>query len=341
MTRDVYRATHASVRFLLSLRSSELNWIVAFQGDGEFQRVMTWLSYLGSEAFAYVLPFTYFVLSRRAGARLYLLFSMSSSLLGTLKMAFHSPRPYWVDPRIKAFSGSGNYGMPSGHALGASVVWPLIGRTIGTPWARALAVTMVLLVSASRVYLGVHFISDVVGAWIVAAGLVCGFDWIERRSSNWLHSIDMWWRVVGAAWATVALLAAGTAVHLLIARVADPPSWAGFSGNAHDLNGLFHSSGEFFGAAAGLILAGRWANFEVSGALWKRGLALGYALIVTRLFQELGAFMPTPHDETFRFFSEFVRGMVLNLWIVFLAPWILLKINVLHTADLRIPDSFA
>jgi len=127
---------------------------------------------------------------------------------------------------------------------------------------------------------------------------------------------------------------------LLIAGVVDPPSWAGFSSNARDLNGLFQASGEFFGAAAGLILAGRWANFKVSGSLWKRGLALGYTLIGARLFQELGAFMPTPHDETFRFFSEFVRGVVLNFWIVFLAPWVLLKMDVLHTADLRIPDSF-
>src|SRR5271165_3643313 len=271
---------------MLEIQRLELNWIAWLQGDGEFRRIMIWLSYLGSEAFAYVLPFTYFVLSRKAGVRLYLLFSMSTSLSGTLKMAFHSPRPYWVDPRIKALAGSGNYGMPSGHALGAGVVWPLVGRTIGTPWAWALALTMVLLVSASRVYLGVHFISDVAGAWIVAAGLVCGFDWIERRSSKCLHSIGTWWRVGGAAWATVALLAAGAAVHSLIAGVADPPSWAGFSGNARDLSGLFHSSGEFFGAAAGLILAGRWASFEVSGPLWKRGLALGYALIGARLIQE-------------------------------------------------------
>ena len=165
-----------ALKFVLSLQSSELNWIAGFQGDGEFRRIMIWLSYLGSEAFAYVLPFTYFVVSRRAGARLYLLFSLSSSLVGTLKMAFCLPRPYWVDPRIRALSGSSSYGMPSGHALGASVVWPLVARTIGTPWAWAPGLLIVLLVSASRVYLGAHFISDVVGAWIVAAGLVFGFD---------------------------------------------------------------------------------------------------------------------------------------------------------------------
>jgi membrane-associated phospholipid phosphatase len=326
-----------ALTFVLSLQSFELNWIAALQADGEFRRIMTYLSYLGSEAFEYVLPFTYFVLSRSAGARLYLLFSTSSSLLETLKMTFHLPRPYWLDPRIRALSESGNYGMPSGHALGASLVWPLLGRSIGTRWSWALAMTIVFLVSASRVYLGAHFISDVVGAWIVAAGLVGGFDWIEGRSRIWLHSISISWQLGCAAVGAIALIAAGTGVHLLIAGVADAPSWAKFSANARDLNGLFYSSGEFFGAAIGLILAGRWAKFDVSIPLWKRGFALGYALIGARLFQELGALMPAFPDETLRFFSKFLQGIILNFWMLFLAPWILLKINVLQTDAGRTP----
>jgi membrane-associated phospholipid phosphatase len=301
---------------------------------------MIWLSYLGAEALEYILPFTYFVLSRSAGARLYILFSTSSSLLDTLKMAFHSPRPYWIDPRIRALSGSGNYGMPSGHALGASVVWPLVGRSLGTPGAYTLALTIVFLVSASRVYLGVHFISDVVGAWIIAAGLICGFDWLERQSSNCLHSIPMWWQMVGVVLATLALLAADAIVHSLIAAVPDPKSWARFCGNARDLKNLFHSAGKFFGSAAGLILAEQWAGFEASGPLWKRCLALGYALVGARLLRETATLVATPHDETLRYLSEFVLGAALNIWTLFFAPWILLKMNVLHTAGLRTPAPF-
>jgi hypothetical protein len=53
--------------------------------------------------------------------------------------------------------------------------------------------------------------------------------------------------------------------------------------------------------------------------------------------RELSEFLPTPHDNTIQFCSEFLRGAGLNLWILFLAPRILLKANLLHGADSRLP----
>jgi membrane-associated phospholipid phosphatase len=322
---------------MVLLQSYELNWIVAFQGKGQFQLIMIWLSYLGSEAFSYALPFTYFVLSRRTGARLYLLLSISGALLDSLKTAFHAARPYWVDVRVKALSGSGSYSMPSGHVLAASLVWPLIARAIGKRWICALSLAMVLVVSASRVYLGVHFISDVVAAWIIGACLLRSFDWIERQYSKWIFSRDLLWQVGAIVLSTVVLLATGIVVRVLMAKVPDPSSWANFSRSARDLGGFFHSSGEFFGAATGIALAERWARFEAIGSLWKRGFAFGYTVIVAWLLQKCSLWLPTFDYETIRLLYEFGRGATLSLWTLLLAPWLLKKMNVLCIVDVQLP----
>jgi membrane-associated phospholipid phosphatase len=311
------------------IQAYELNWISAIQGDGGLARVMMWLSYLGWEALGFMLPFTYFVLSRAAGIRMYLLVSVADSLIGPLKLAFHSPRPCWVDPRIRGLSGWGSYGMPSGHALNAGVAWPLVGRAVGETWAWSLALLMVLLVSVSRVYLGVHFISDVVGAWITAAALISCFDWLERRSSVWLDSMATGWRLGLALWVTLALLTVGMSVQEVAGALLNPLPWPEQAGNPRDLNGLFHASGEFVGVACGGIMAGRWARFETSGAWWRRGVALGYALAGLWLLRNLDHLVPLPRTEGNRLGWELLRGAVPAWWTLFVAPWILLKTGIL------------
>ncbi len=85
-----------------------------------------------------------------------------------MKYAFHRARPVFDDPLLTLAT----YSFPSGHTAGSTVFYGvlvcyLFSRVVG--WAqRALvvlvAVCMVLLVGLSRMYLGVHYFSDVLGA---------------------------------------------------------------------------------------------------------------------------------------------------------------------------------
>jgi membrane-associated phospholipid phosphatase len=109
-----------------------------------------------------------------------------------LKQVFQRARPVWDDPLLTLTSNS----FPSGHAAGATLFYGFLAAymiwRMKNASARALAVTgcvlMILLVSFSRVYLGVHFLSDVLAAislstaWLVLS-LVAVRAVAKRRSA--------------------------------------------------------------------------------------------------------------------------------------------------------------
>jgi undecaprenyl-diphosphatase len=92
-----------------------------------------------------------------------------------LKHGFNRPRPTIIVPAVHAVSSS----FPSGHAMSAAIVYStvayLAARLHKRKWARWLVMTAALsviaMISFSRLYLGVHYPSDVL------AGLVIGFAW--------------------------------------------------------------------------------------------------------------------------------------------------------------------
>ncbi len=96
-------------------------------------------------------------------------------LNNVMKLGFARPRPHLFTWGTQAMSSS----FPSGHAMSAAVVYGtvayLAARLQRRRWARVVtflvAAVMILLICFSRLYLGVHYPSD------VAAGAVVGLAW--------------------------------------------------------------------------------------------------------------------------------------------------------------------
>ncbi len=118
--------------------------------------------------------------SRRYRSALLLLLASAGSLVlqGTMKLFFARPRP-----QLPWASVLPDYSFPSGHTMNAVVfygalaliLWSIYGRRLGL--LASLAAAMIALsVGVSRIYLGYHYLTDVVGgilaglAWLVVVG---------------------------------------------------------------------------------------------------------------------------------------------------------------------------
>ncbi|KOG29048.1 phosphatase PAP2 family protein [Streptomyces resistomycificus] len=110
---------------------------------------------------------------------------LGSLLQQAMKAAVGRPRPVWPDPVDSAHYSA----FPSGHALTATVVcglllWLLRRHGAGRVWWRtALAVTVISVVGVglTRVWLGVHWPSDVVGGWLLGAMVVALAVTVHKR----------------------------------------------------------------------------------------------------------------------------------------------------------------
>lgn len=74
------------------------------------------------------------------------------------------------------------YSFPSGHAMGsatlATAVVLLLWRTRWRWWALSGGVLFVLLVGMARIYLGVHYPSDILAGWSAAMAWVLAMHWL-------------------------------------------------------------------------------------------------------------------------------------------------------------------
>jgi undecaprenyl-diphosphatase len=94
-------------------------------------------------------------------------------LNNVLKAAFERPRPQVIEWVTQPYGGSSSF--PSGHAMSATIVYATIAYLAAhlqkRTWQRVLtwlvAATVIALISISRLYLGVHYPSDVLGGTII------------------------------------------------------------------------------------------------------------------------------------------------------------------------------
>jgi undecaprenyl-diphosphatase len=107
------------------------------------------------------------------------------ALYGVAKWTFQRPRPHV----IARLSGAGWFSFPSGHATMAPVVFGLGVLIWSAPRARSLRITLLLLAAAislliafSRIYLGVHWPSDVVGGLLLGTGWAAMWVWWWERA---------------------------------------------------------------------------------------------------------------------------------------------------------------
>lgn len=272
-----------------------------------FTALMKGVTFLGSEGFFLLaLPFIYWNVDRKRGARLALVFLISAFLNLWLKELWGQPRPFEFDAALALAKETG-HGLPSGHSQASLVFWGLAAVFFRRPLGLVLALIMPLLVGFSRVYLGVHFPTDVFAGWGIGL-LIVGADLLAAdRFDRLLAFLGGRWRLI--FFAIVALV----------------------------MNALYRPdvslSGAFLGAGMGFAWSEDKARFSVRGSLWQKLLRLLLGLSLTVIvYLGLKYIAPAPDAELYNL-ARFLRYGFVGFVVAFIAPWTFLKLKLAEAAE--------
>jgi undecaprenyl-diphosphatase len=162
-------------------------------GPPWFEEMMRDLTALGSYAFIIIVVSAavgYLLLVRKWALALLMLGAVLGGMLisNLLKMGFDRPRPD-LDHAARVFTPS----FPSGHAMLSAVTFLTLGALltrVNVDWRAKVyflivAILLTIIVGCSRIYLGVHYPSDVLAGWCVGSAwaLVCWSValWLQSR----------------------------------------------------------------------------------------------------------------------------------------------------------------
>jgi undecaprenyl-diphosphatase len=179
VAREIWEATHGETEALIQLDGKILEFFAAHR-TALLTRVFTDLTALGSVSVVIVLSLIVasllFSWGDRIGLWHLLVVLLGAGALPTvLKWIFHRPRPSVVEHLVQVQDSS----FPSGHSLGSAAVYLTLAffasrhrKKLGFEvFFLGLACMIIALVGISRMYLGVHYPTDVVG------GLCAGSAW--------------------------------------------------------------------------------------------------------------------------------------------------------------------
>jgi membrane-associated phospholipid phosphatase len=310
------------------LTSGSLDLIRALQSLGGWLVVpMKFFSFLGTEEFyMLILPLVFWCINRTIGIEMVTLLLASTGLNELAKGLLKLPRPFWIEPKL-ALSTETSFGLPSGHAQNAVVLWGYLATVLRSPW-RWLSVLLIFLISLSRLYLGVHFPGDLLVGWTLGLLVLGSFLWLKPRLSPRLATWSLGTHILAAVLVSAAVLA------LYLTAAAIP---AGEPARFGDLFNVAHAqvvdaagsvSGMILGAWIGLAVEERSVRFSTAGAFWRRALRLVIGLLVlVALRFGLKTIFP---EDTLALGLAFrtLRYALMMLWLTVAWPWLFVRLGL-------------
>jgi membrane-associated phospholipid phosphatase len=235
------------------------------------------------------------------GYRMVFAYMINGAINTVIKEGLRIPRPIG-EPGIRSLrlDTAGGYSFPSGHAQMSASFWTSVMTQVRKRWVYCAGTMLILLVSLSRLYLGVHRPVD------VAAGIALGVVWV--LISNQIYDYA---ERSGRRWIML-LLALPVAAGCLFIHTATYIKVAGVT----------------VGFAAGYLIERRYICFQASAPLWQQLVKLIIGLVVVLLIEVgLKALFPPA------LISDFLRYLLLGLWVTAGATWCFSRVKT-HRSEL-------
>lgn len=316
------------------MTNTEIAIILLLQRQDWGIPVMRLFSSLGLLEFMLLsMPFLFWCWDAKRGFRVGLMLVTSHGLNAALKVALHSPRPYWIDPAVQAWSTEPSFGMPSGHAQNAVTIWGLTAYFIHKPWAAAPVAGTCLLIGISRIYLGVHFLGDVLLGW--AAGIfllgssIKAMPLLEEK----IGKMDLKGQILLATLASSAIIA------LYLLGLASTQGWQmplSWEANALAASGgdidpfspgeAFSAAGMMVGVSSGYAILRKRGGFLADGGPSRR--LVRYILGMIGLVLIWYGLEKVVQIEAAGWILHYAKSMLAGFWVTLLAPLIFLRLGL-------------
>jgi hypothetical protein len=267
---------------------------------------------LGSDFFYMILiAVGFWVVDKRATILTAFVLVASSTSNYWLKITFKVPRPpvtNWL-PGVRV----SNYSLPSGHAQNSMALWGWLGIKIKTLWLRTLSVVLIGLIGLSRVYIGVHWLGDIVAGWFIGFLILIVLWKLEEptRSTISRHNTNLIY---------LGLVIFGLCATILT-EFLSPITIEGLETNFGPNGGLI------IGLGIGLMLEKKYVNFKITptnGEKWRIILRVLFGLVLV-FATGVGLSYMLPRNI---YWICAIQYALLTIVVIFIWPFLFKKLNL-------------
>jgi membrane-associated phospholipid phosphatase len=329
-----------------NLQQFEIAITLFLQSLGEWLTVpMKAFTYLGEEkAFLVLMPALYWCVSAVIGLRVAAMLLLSNIVNSFFKLLLHSPRPYWVNTLVKAYLNESSFGLPSGHAQHAASVWGMLAYNLQRKWITTVLIIVIVMIGISRIFLGIHFTTDVIAGWSIGFLLLIGVIAAEKPVLSWFRKLTPTMQVVSLFISSLVLIGVALLPLALFPNYRVPEIWIANAAipfpdqiiNPLDPSGAFTVAGTWFGMTAGAawLFAFR-GGLNANGPIWKRILRyLVGVLGVLSIYFGLDAIFPREADML-SYSLRFTRYALIGLWVSVFAPLLFVSLKLMDPVSLK------
>jgi undecaprenyl-diphosphatase len=254
--------------------------------------------------FIILIPIVFFGFYWKSGIRILMVLLLNWALNIFFKEVFSQPRPE-IDSSYILIIVRG-YGFPSGAAQTSLLLGCIFIRTWRKYWAWVIGLNYIIWISFSRIYLGVHYPSDIIGGFVIGLIVFSVYVWLFPIFEKKIKKNPVPF-----------LVFLGVIFPIIVFFTLD---------SSEKIRIIFLS----FSAALGLFLSWKYNLFLPHSKNWKEGLIRSFygvvsVVILFFIIKYLLSFESWKKITTLR---NMVESLMLGLWLTFLANYVYRKILI-------------
>ncbi len=161
-----------------------MEWVLSIRAEW-LTPIMKGFTFLGEEEFFLLfLPLAYWLWRKNIMGRAGMVLLFTFVLNAVIKCVYQVPRPDVIEHLVHA----DDWSFPSGHSQSAMVLWGWLAWEFKDKRGYIIAALLIAGVGFSRIYLGVHYPTDVLAGFAIGLVTLIGYAWILKlKPTGWLY----------------------------------------------------------------------------------------------------------------------------------------------------------